>query len=94
MKSKASCGDEGLIIGAAIGLGAYGGMVGLHLHVVAVLVKFRDRLRRMIHARMDPRLAARLDASDVVQEIIVQLWRSRRRYDGSSRQSTWIPASR
>jgi RNA polymerase sigma-70 factor, ECF subfamily len=29
---------------------------------------YRDRLRRMVELRMDPRLRARLDASDVIQE--------------------------
>jgi len=30
--------------------------------------RYRDRLRRMVELRMDPRLRARLDASDVLQE--------------------------
>ncbi len=33
-----------------------------------LLTRHRDRLRRMIAVRMDPRLAARIDPSDVVQE--------------------------
>src|SRR5437879_13760810 len=33
-----------------------------------LLVRHRDRLRRMVAVRLDRRLAARLDPSDVVQE--------------------------
>jgi RNA polymerase sigma-70 factor (ECF subfamily) len=33
----------------------------------------RDRLRRMVELRMDPRLRARLDASDVLQEAYLEL---------------------
>ena len=33
---------------------------------------YRDRLRRMITVRMDPRLAARVDPSDVIQDTLVQ----------------------
>jgi RNA polymerase sigma-70 factor (ECF subfamily) len=33
----------------------------------------RDRLRRMVELRMDPRLRARLDASDVLQEAYLDL---------------------
>jgi RNA polymerase sigma-70 factor (ECF subfamily) len=35
-----------------------------------LLQRHRDRLCRMIQLRMDPRLAARLDPSDVVQEVL------------------------
>jgi RNA polymerase sigma-70 factor (ECF subfamily) len=35
-------------------------------------VEFRDRLRAMVHVRLDPRLAARLDPSDVVQEALTE----------------------
>jgi RNA polymerase sigma-70 factor (ECF subfamily) len=38
--------------------------------VRCLLERHRDRLRRMIAARLDPRLAPRLDASDVVQETL------------------------
>jgi RNA polymerase sigma-70 factor, ECF subfamily len=34
---------------------------------------YRQRLRRMVELRMDPRLRARLDASDVVQEAYLDL---------------------
>ena len=35
--------------------------------------RYRDRLRRMVELRMDPRLRARLDASDVLQEAYPEL---------------------
>jgi RNA polymerase sigma-70 factor, ECF subfamily len=38
--------------------------------VRCLLEKHRERLRRMIAARLDPRLAPRLDPSDVVQETL------------------------
>jgi RNA polymerase sigma-70 factor (ECF subfamily) len=34
---------------------------------------YRDRLRRMVELRMDPRLRARVDASDVLQEASLEL---------------------
>jgi RNA polymerase sigma-70 factor (ECF subfamily) len=37
-----------------------------------LFVRHRDRLRRMVAVRMDARLAARVDASDVVQEALVE----------------------
>lgn len=40
----------------------------------------RDRLRRMVAVRMDPRLARRLDPSDVVQEALMDASRKLRRY--------------
>jgi RNA polymerase sigma-70 factor (ECF subfamily) len=39
----------------------------------ALLARHRDRLRRMVEIRLDPRLQARLDASDVVQEAFVEV---------------------
>jgi RNA polymerase sigma-70 factor, ECF subfamily len=38
--------------------------------VQALFARHRDRLRRMIAGRIDPRLAARVDPSDVVQEAL------------------------
>ena len=38
----------------------------------ALFARHRERLRRMVAVRMDPRLAARLDPSDVVQETLVE----------------------
>ncbi|MCA9262475.1 MAG: sigma-70 family RNA polymerase sigma factor [Planctomycetales bacterium] len=37
-----------------------------------LLILYNDRLRRMIVARMDRRMAARLDASDVIQETLAE----------------------
>src|SRR5919197_2757042 len=39
----------------------------------ALLARHRDRLRRMVEMRLDTRLQARLDASDVVQEAFVEV---------------------
>jgi RNA polymerase sigma-70 factor (ECF subfamily) len=38
-----------------------------------LLVRHQERLRKMIALRMDRRLAARIDPSDVVQEAIVKV---------------------
>jgi RNA polymerase sigma-70 factor (ECF subfamily) len=40
-----------------------------------LLAQYRDGLRRMISLRLDPALAARLDASDVVQDVLLEAWR-------------------
>jgi RNA polymerase sigma-70 factor (ECF subfamily) len=37
--------------------------------------RYRDRLRRMVHLRLDRRLQARLDASDVLQDAYVEFAR-------------------
>jgi RNA polymerase sigma-70 factor, ECF subfamily len=37
--------------------------------------KHRLRLRRMVQLRLDPRIAKRVDASDVVQEAYLEAWR-------------------
>jgi RNA polymerase sigma-70 factor (ECF subfamily) len=39
----------------------------------SLLSRHRDRLRRMVEVRLDTRLQARLDASDVVQEAFVEV---------------------
>ena len=44
-----------------------------------LLARHRDRLRRMVAVRLDPRLAARVDPSDVVQEAMVD---AARKLDG------------
>ncbi len=41
----------------------------------ALLDLYRDDLRRMVDARMDRRLSVRVDASDVVQDALVDAWR-------------------
>src|SRR5436305_5469637 len=38
----------------------------------ALLQRYRDRLRRMVAVRLDARLRARLDPSDVVQEALLE----------------------
>src|SRR5437763_14614661 len=37
-----------------------------------LLARHRDRLRRMVAVRLDQRLAARVDPSDVVQEALIE----------------------
>src|SRR5712692_3713670 len=39
----------------------------------ALLARHRDRLRRMVEMRLDSRLQARLDASDVIQDAYVEV---------------------
>ena len=39
----------------------------------ALFARHHDRLRRMVETRLDPRLQARLDASDVVQDAYVEV---------------------
>jgi len=41
--------------------------------LAALFDHHRDRLRRMVELRLDPRLRARLDASDVVQEAFLDV---------------------
>jgi RNA polymerase sigma-70 factor (ECF subfamily) len=43
--------------------------------LAALFNQYRDRLRRMVELRLDPRLRARLDASDVVQEAFIDVAR-------------------
>jgi RNA polymerase sigma-70 factor, ECF subfamily len=40
-----------------------------------LLDAFRDPIRRMVRARMDRRMAARVDASDVVQDVLIEATR-------------------
>jgi RNA polymerase sigma-70 factor, ECF subfamily len=47
--------------------GADGGDEGARRQLLS---RYRDRLRRMVAIRLDPRLSARLDPSDVVQEAL------------------------
>jgi RNA polymerase sigma-70 factor (ECF subfamily) len=53
--------------------------------VEQLLGQFRESLRRMIALRIDPALSARLDASDVVQDVLVE---ANRRLDDYLRGST------
>jgi RNA polymerase sigma-70 factor, ECF subfamily len=40
--------------------------------VDALLTKLREPLRRVVHLRMDPMLARRVDASDIVQDVLIE----------------------
>jgi RNA polymerase sigma-70 factor (ECF subfamily) len=40
----------------------------------ALLMGQRERLRRMVALRLDPRLRGRIDASDVIQEAYLEAW--------------------
>ncbi|HEV8060255.1 MAG TPA: sigma-70 family RNA polymerase sigma factor [Gemmataceae bacterium] len=53
--------------------------------VEQLLGQFRESLRRMIALRLDPALTARLDASDVVQDVLVE---ASRRMDDYLHSST------
>jgi RNA polymerase sigma-70 factor (ECF subfamily) len=48
---------------------AAGGEAGA---VTQLLVRYRGRLKAMVAARIDPRLAARVDPSDIVQDVLFQ----------------------
>src|SRR5919204_4256776 len=48
--------------------------------VERLLAQHRDALRRMIGLRLDPALAARLDASDVVQDVLLEASRRLKDY--------------
>ncbi len=37
-----------------------------------LLLRYRDRLKRMVRLRIDPRVAVRVDPSDVVQETLIE----------------------
>lgn len=37
-----------------------------------LLTRHKDRLRRMVHLRIDPRLSPRVDPSDVVQDTLAE----------------------
>lgn len=54
--------------------------------------RYRDRLRRMVHLRMDRRLRRRLDPSDVLQEAFLECSRSIRDYakDPSAPFFLWL----
>ena len=59
-------------------LGRLGGLIeraraGDREALNALLARYRDRLRRMVELRLDRRLQARIDASDVIQEAYVEV---------------------
>jgi RNA polymerase sigma-70 factor (ECF subfamily) len=43
--------------------------------LAALLNRYRERLRRMIHLRLDRRLTGRLDASDILQDVYLEVRR-------------------
>ena len=52
-----------------------------------LLERYRDYLRRMVACRLDRRLAARLDPSDIVQNTLADAARLMDGYLGSERKS-------
>ena len=48
--------------------------------VNALLGEFRDPLRRMVDLRLDPALARRVDASDIVQDVLIEATQRLREY--------------
>jgi RNA polymerase sigma-70 factor (ECF subfamily) len=48
--------------------------------VADLLTRHRSRLRQMVAVRLDPRLASRIDASDVVQDVLLQASQALERY--------------
>src|SRR5262249_12818233 len=45
-----------------------------------LLACYRERLKRVIRARLDPRVSARVDSSDVVQEVLADAAREMEEY--------------
>jgi RNA polymerase sigma-70 factor, ECF subfamily len=41
--------------------------------LAAVFTRYRERLRRMIHLRLDRRLTGRVDASDILQDVYLEV---------------------
>jgi RNA polymerase sigma-70 factor (ECF subfamily) len=70
-----------LLRGAAEGNGADWG---------ALLEKHRDRLRRMVALRMDPRLQGRIDASDVIQDTYMEASARLAEYLGNPRMPFFL----
>ncbi|TWU29760.1 sigma-70 family RNA polymerase sigma factor [Bythopirellula polymerisocia] len=58
--------------------------------VATLLTRHEQRLRRMVNLRIDPRLAARLDPSDVVQDTLAEAHRRLPGY-ASDRQIPFYP---
>jgi RNA polymerase sigma-70 factor (ECF subfamily) len=48
------------------------------------LTEYRDYLRRLAHAGLDPRLQAKLDPSDLVQQTLLEAYRDRPAFQGNS----------
>ena len=58
----------------------------------ALLHRHRARLRQPVALRMDPRLAARVDASDVVQETLARAHEKREQFRGTTEaeRAAWL----
>jgi RNA polymerase sigma-70 factor (ECF subfamily) len=54
---------------------------GDQMALSSLLERHRERLRRMVALRLDPRLSARVDASDVVQEALLDATRKLADYE-------------
>jgi RNA polymerase sigma-70 factor, ECF subfamily len=54
--------------------------------LAVLFTRYRERLRRMIHLRLDRRLTGRVDASDILQDIYLEV--RKRMADGG-----WRPAA-
>jgi RNA polymerase sigma-70 factor (ECF subfamily) len=63
---------------------------GDQLAVEQLLARHRDRLRQMVAVRIDPRMAARVDPSDVVQEALTEAYRKLPEY-ARSRPLAYYP---
>src|SRR2546421_10722918 len=57
-----------------------------------LLARHREPVRRMIDLRLDPAIAARVDASDVVQEVLIEASRRLTDYlrDGTMPFHLWL----
>ena len=49
-----------------------------------VLLRYRDRLKRMVTMRLNPRLQGRIDASDVVQQTLMDAWKGQEGFRGTT----------
>ena len=58
--------------------------------VNALLERHRDALRRMIDMRIDKAIAKRVDASDIVQDVLIEANRRLENYDGSMPFHLWL----
>ncbi len=46
-----------------------------------LLARHREPVRRMIDMRLDPAIAARVDASDIVQDVFMTVWNKAHQFD-------------
>ncbi len=55
-----------------------------------LLERHRDALRRMVDMRIDKAIARRIDASDIVQDVLIEANRRLKNYDGSIPFHLWL----